>query len=504
MKKYLALFLTLALTLSMAAIPTMAEERETIRVAILDRSAVPTEQGTYEDNWATRWINENSPVAVEFVPVTRSSTYSTYNLWLAGGEAPDLIMEFQPEYVEEWANLGLLHELHDLIDEYMPSYRTLTSEDAQKWGYIGDDEYAIIQERPETSVINHMVYVRTDWLENLGLSMPTNWEEFENVVRAFTEDDPDGNGVNDTWGWSLAGHYQTAIQSMYGVANTNWYKNADGTFDSAYVMEERLEAQKFLEKCIDNGWADVEYLSYDSETPYTQFATVKTGFLVCEHANLYNKAYKTLKANFPDATVAVMPSFTEYGYYQERECAFLNVIPSTCKNPAAVLQYLEWMITDGWEMVTRGVEGEDYQMIDGAAVTLLDTDAYKAKFGYTQEYAVVRHDTKSGTIAAARVAAENDPDPIMSEGKMIDCDAMEKTKDIKFRRDTPTANLGVEEVIDYMTDLNTVAGEYYAKALADKDYTSEQAYEDIKAEWENMDYEMIKEAFNEKAAELGL
>ena len=81
---------------------------------------------------------------------------------------------------------------------------------------------------------------------------------------------------------------------------------------------------------------------------------------------------------------------------------------------------------------------------------------------------------------------------------------MEKTKDIKFRRDTPTANLGVEEVIDYMTDLNTVADEYYAKALADKDYTSEQAYEDIKAEWENMDYEMIKEAFNEKAAELGL
>ena len=47
-------------------------------------------------------------------------------------------------------------------------------------------------------------------------------------------------------------------------------------------------------------------------------------------------------------------------------------------------------------------------------------------------------------------------------------------------------------------------GEYYAKALADKDYTSEQAYEDIKREWENMDYEMIKEAFNEKAAELGL
>lgn len=41
---------------------------------------------------------------------------------------------------------------------------------------------------------------------------------------------------------------------------------------------------------------------------YTRFATGETGFLACEHANLQNKAWATLKANFPEATVAVVPS----------------------------------------------------------------------------------------------------------------------------------------------------------------------------------------------------
>ena len=55
-----------------------------------------------------------------------------------------------------------------------------------------------------------------------------------------------------------------------------------------------------------------------------------------------------------------------------------------------------------------------------------------------------------------------------------------------------------------MTDMNTIADEKWAQALADPDFTAEQAQEEIRAEWEGMDYEMVKEAFNEQAAELGL
>lgn len=502
MKKYLALVLTLALTLTMFAMPALADDRPTISVAILDRAAVPADQGTYEDNWATRWINENSPVKVEFVACPRGSTYSNYNLWMAAGEAPDVIMEFQPEYVEEWANAGLLIELSEVLDEYAPNYRSMTPESVQAWGVYAGGEYAIAQQRFANSVVNHMVYVRTDWLENLGLSMPTNWEEFENVVRAFAEDDPDGNGVADTWGWSLKGHYENAIESMYGVQGNSWYKTADGTYENANVMPEKLEAKKFLEKCYDNGWADKEYLT-NPDDQYSQFATGKLGFLVCEWANLASKSWTTLKENFPDATVEVMPSFTGYGYYQERECQFLSCVPTTCDNPEAVAMYIDWMITDGWEMLKYGEEGVDFRKEGDLYVDLLTAEQRQAKLGYTGEYAIVCPYGLGIEENRATVELLPEDNPTKA-AQLIGADAIEKTFDIKFRRDVPTANLGVSEVVEYMPDMTTFSGEAWAKAYVDPDYTVEQAQADIIAEWENLDYEMVKEAFNAKAAELGL
>ena len=42
--------------------------------------------------------------------------------------------------------------------------------------------------------------IRKDWLDKLGLEVPTTPEELLAVAKAFTEQDPDGNGKNDTYG----------------------------------------------------------------------------------------------------------------------------------------------------------------------------------------------------------------------------------------------------------------------------------------------------------------
>ncbi|MFR6331699.1 MAG: extracellular solute-binding protein [Eisenbergiella sp.] len=45
-----------------------------------------------------------------------------------------------------------------------------------------------------------VMIIRQDWLDKLGLKAPTTLDEFEEVIRAFTEQDPDGNGKKDTYG----------------------------------------------------------------------------------------------------------------------------------------------------------------------------------------------------------------------------------------------------------------------------------------------------------------
>lgn len=501
MKKFLSILLVCLMVLSLGA--AVAEgDKPTISVAIFDRGAVPADKGSYEDNWATQWINENAPVNVEFVPVPRWETYSTYSLWLASDTPTDIFMEFQPDYVQEWSAEGVLYELGDLIDEYAPNYRALTPQVVQDWGKYNGGEYAMVDARAETAVINHMCYIRADWLENLGLEMPTTLDELKEVIRAFTEDDPDGNGENDTWGWSFALQGTTLIQNMFGFHGGSWVVE-DGKFISAHVSERALEAYKFMEEIYDNGWCDIEYLSDTNGTnAYAEFSSGKLGIICCGLGYLSSTIWDPLMANEPDAKVAPLPSVTDYGYYQERECSLLNMIPATSKNAAGAVQYLDWMLSEGWQTVKFGEPGVDFEYQGDLIVRLTNDDEYAAKFSYTQEYAVLS--TYKDTIETYRQTYEAyDDSNLKKPAYLIQADAMDLTKDIKFYRATPITNLGIRSYNELMPDMDTIAGEYWAKALNSTEYTADQALADIIDEWSGMGYDEVEADYNAACAELG-
>ncbi|MBQ8081686.1 MAG: extracellular solute-binding protein, partial [Clostridia bacterium] len=75
------------------------------------------------------------------------------------------------------------------------------------------------------------LFIRKDWLEALNLEMPTTWEELYEVAHAFTYGDPDGNGVNDTYG--LTGDGLCTLRYFFastGVSNRYWNKDAEGNW----------------------------------------------------------------------------------------------------------------------------------------------------------------------------------------------------------------------------------------------------------------------------------
>jgi putative aldouronate transport system substrate-binding protein len=99
-----------------------------------------------------------------------------------------------------------------------------------------------------------MIY-RTDWLENLGLSVPKNLDELYNVLRAFTYNDPDKNGRDDTFGMNwcayLGPFYTIAV--MHGAPNRFGDKNGKLTpwfewdeFYEAMVYSKRLYDEKII------------------------------------------------------------------------------------------------------------------------------------------------------------------------------------------------------------------------------------------------------------------
>lgn len=70
------------------------------------------------------------------------------------------------------------------------------------------------------------LYIRSDWLQKLGLKAPTNWDEMLEVATAFTQNDPDGNGQADTYGLAVPGSTKRGYASWY-FSNFLWSAGGD-------------------------------------------------------------------------------------------------------------------------------------------------------------------------------------------------------------------------------------------------------------------------------------
>ncbi|SEF88218.1 carbohydrate ABC transporter substrate-binding protein, CUT1 family [Actinacidiphila yanglinensis] len=105
----------------------------------------------------------------------------------------------------------------------------------------------------------NVLLVRSDWLKKVGLQAPKTWADLEKVAKAFTTQDPDGNGKNDTYGLDVPGSTQRGYLSwywsnfLYQAGGNFLVPSGSGGFDSVIDSPQAVQAARFLEKmyCTD-------------------------------------------------------------------------------------------------------------------------------------------------------------------------------------------------------------------------------------------------------------
>jgi putative aldouronate transport system substrate-binding protein len=182
------------------------------------------------------------------------------NLLLAGGDLPDHMLLLPWAFDQFWDEGALEPISVDEVKEHMPTYIKLLAEthgpNWNKLWYMADENTfrALPHAVPEGGQI---AVIRTDWLQQVGLDMPSSAAELEEVFKAFTTQDPDGNGKDDSFGISVS---QGRVQDLYhlymsfGFDNENMYMLEGGKMTRAAISPNFKDALKWIQGMYEKGY----------------------------------------------------------------------------------------------------------------------------------------------------------------------------------------------------------------------------------------------------------
>ena len=213
------------------------------------------------------WENEYN-ADFNLVYVETATAGDQINLMIASGEIPDVLqMVDMNQYYKDGIIGGWTEEF---FREHAPNLSKYIDEtDPSAWQiakFDGELMYSIPCFRKYDTIASPVVW-RTDWLKNVGIEeIPKTLEEFENAFYKFAQNDPDGNGKNDTYGLS-----ETGIRPIYGAFGSyrgKWLLDSEGKVVYGDVKPEMKQALELLRKWYADGVLDPEFLTGENEGGY--------------------------------------------------------------------------------------------------------------------------------------------------------------------------------------------------------------------------------------------
>ncbi|WP_277468311.1 MULTISPECIES: ABC transporter substrate-binding protein [unclassified Paenibacillus] len=225
-----------------------------------------------EDAAVVREVEQKFGVDLDIWNLENNKYESLLELKLVQGAIPDLFRIRQTQDLLKYQQQGLLAEIpQEVLDTYAPNIMKAIRENApayQDSGIINGAYYGIPVVNP-TNIYRIPVVYRQDWLDKLGLSVPDTLADFEKVIYAFANRDPDGNGVKDTYGLSLEG--MNVVFGAFGqivFADQLYFSRQDQLLVIGALQPEMKEALRYLRKWYQDGVIDPEFITGENKGGY--------------------------------------------------------------------------------------------------------------------------------------------------------------------------------------------------------------------------------------------
>ena len=341
---------------------------------------------------AIQKMEEETNVHVNWQVVDAASAQEQFGLMLASGEYPDIIRDcgtYYPGGTEKGVQDGVLLDLTDLVDKYMPNYQALRKSDASLEKDTVTDEGKIVGTRTIASYFGDVrgervwagMALRGDWLKDLGLEVPRTIDQWETVLTAFKENYPECEAplMIGTNGYDYFSHFLSA----YGVLG-EFYKEG-ATVKYGPLEDGYKEWLTLFHDWYTKGLIDPNFMTNaaDMMSPADYMGTGKAGAgiqLWGLTSDVFKQQGYTQDEDFnlvaASAPVLKEGDTPEIGFATSDIVKEEVGISTSCKDVELACRYLDyWYSQDAMMLDSLGIEGESYTK-DGDTYHL--TDAMQA------------------------------------------------------------------------------------------------------------------------------
>lgn len=389
--RWLCLLLTMALALSCVSC-ALAEQfpltTEGVTFTVFGQR--DQNQANWDDVLVLNRYAEMTGVTMDWQEVPAQGYAEVKNLTFASNELPDLFIRAlldNNDVTLYGMNSGQLIPLNDLIEQYAPNLCALMEQYPSIRQRITSPDGNIYTlptvDISDTGLMDFKQWINKDWLAALNLEMPTTTEELKQVLIAFRDGDPNGNGEKDEIPMGIR-----EPSSIYTLGGSFGLQHQLG---DTYNIDENGQIHNWL--CDDAFKAYLEYLN-DLYTEGLLWQEYYKNDRPLWRSNLSNALFGVFYMPYSDVFLNVEDQFTALppvtGPFGDCIWASANTvggigamaISNTCEHPELAIQWVDYFYgAEGSLFFRYGIEGETYYIAEDGQARMND-DILNAEEGF--------------------------------------------------------------------------------------------------------------------------
>lgn len=383
------------------------KEKVTLTYYIKANSAMSATMETYEDVEYFKKLEELTNVHIEW---NHNTSDESFALMLASGKLPDLInwpLGNAAGGVVSLLEDEVILDLTEYLPEYAPNYYSwMQANPEEDKAYKLDDGtyYQFINFNGDLENQDILYFkilgpqIRQDWLDQLGMSMPTTTDELYDVLVAFKNNDMNGNGdTTDEIPYAIVGGDKGLAETMYTLAGsfgtTGDFNLSNGEIVFGPTTDNYKQFLQYMKKLYDEGLINSDFAVNGDALNF--ILQDKAGFTIGSMGSALIASHELLKTTNPDYNYVSVPWLIGPDGYQSGSGSDFNTNPratavtTACENPEIAIAWLDYAYSyAGSVNSTFGIEGESYEYVDGYPTVI---DAVKQNNnGWSEEQSMAR------------------------------------------------------------------------------------------------------------------